>query len=161
MAHIHIPNFKGTGLRAALTGLGLLSLLVAGASVTPASAQLRDGAIGVWQEEEGEAHIQIAPCGDRLCGHIVWLKQPFDDNGKPLVDENNPDPAMRTRPILGMLIMAGLKPNSKNTYLEGQVYNSENGKIYDIFLTPGGRTMEVEGCLLKYLCDSQTWTRVR
>ena len=161
VAQFVIANFTRTRCRAALVGLGILSLLLAVANLSPASAQLRNAALGVWLEEEGQAQIQISPCGDKLCGHIVWLKMPVDDDGRPLVDKNNPDPALRSRPILGMLIMAGLQPNEDNTYLEGQVYNSENGKIYDIFLTPGVRTMEVEGCLLKYLCDSQTWTRVR
>ncbi|MGB5215571.1 MAG: DUF2147 domain-containing protein [Anderseniella sp.] len=129
--------------------------------LTPALAQLREKAFGVWAEEGGEAHIEIAPCKDKLCGHIVWLRKPTGDNGQSQMDLNNPNPALRTRPILGLLIMAGLQPNDDNTYLEGQVYNSEDGKIYDIYLTPEGDTMEVEGCLMKFLCDSQTWTRVR
>lgn len=57
--------------------------------------------------------------------------------------------------------MAGLQPNDDNTYLEGRVYNSEDGTIYDVYLTPEGDTMEVEGCLMKFLCASQTRTRVR
>lgn len=43
-------------------------------SVTPALTQLWEKALGVWAEEDGEAHIEIAPCQDKLCGHIVWLK---------------------------------------------------------------------------------------
>ena len=118
-------------------------------------------ALGVWAEGDGGAHIEIAPCGDKLCGRIVWLKQPVDENGRPLMDKNNPNPTLRTRPILGLLIMGGLQPNDGNTFLQGQVYNSENGKVYDVYLTPEGQTMEVEGCLMKYLCLSQTWTRIR
>ena len=145
----------------ALQGLAVVSTLMAAMSVTPASAQLRENALGVWAEEDGEAHVEIAPCGDKLCGRIVWLKEPSDANGRPHTDQNNPSPTLRTRPILGLLIMADLQPNGNNTFLQGQVYNSENGKIYDVYLTPGMRTMEVEGCLMKYLCLSQTWTRVR
>ena len=118
-------------------------------------------ALGVWVEEDGEAHIEIAPCGDKLCGHIVWLKAPVDENGWPLMDKNNPNPELRTRPIFGLLIMAGLQQNGDKTYLEGQVYNSEDGKVYDVYLTPKGQIMEVEGCLMKYLCLTQTWTRIR
>jgi uncharacterized protein (DUF2147 family) len=139
----------------------LVSTLLGAISVPPALAQLREQALGVWVEEDGEAQIGIAPCQDKLCGHIVWLKNPTDNNGQSLMDVNNPNPALRTRPILGLLIMAGLQPNDDNTYLEGRVYNSEDGKIYDIYLTPKGDTMEVEGCLLGFLCASQTWTRAR
>lgn len=139
----------------------LVPTLLAAVSAPPASAQLREQALGIWAEEDGEARIEIAPCQDKLCGHIVWLKNPVDNNGQPQMDLNNPNPALRTRPILGLLIMAGLQPNDDNTYLEGQVYNSEDGKIYDVYLTPAGDTMKVEGCLMKILCASQTWTRVR
>ena len=141
--------------------IALVSTLVAAVSAPPALAQLREKALGVWAEEDGGAYIEIAPCQDKLCGHIVWLKNPTDQNGQPQLDLNNPNPALRTRPILGLLIIAGLQPNDDNTYLEGQVYNSEDGKIYDVYLTPAGDTMEVEGCLMKFLCDSQTWKRVR
>ena len=147
--------------RLTLLYVAIVSTLLAVMSAPPALAQLREKALGVWAEEDGEAHIEIAPCQDKLCGHIVWLKNPIDHNGQPQVDLNNPNPALRTRPILGLLIMAGLQPNDDNAYLEGQVYNSEDGKIYDIYLTPAGDTMEVEGCLMKILCASQTWTRVR
>ncbi len=141
--------------------IALVSTLLAAVSAPPALAQLREQALGVWAEENGEAHIEITPCEDKLCGRIVWLKKPIDDNGRPQMDLNNPNPALRARPMLGLLIMAGLQPNDDNTYLEGRVYNSEDGKIYDIYLTPEGDTLNVEGCLMKFLCDSQTWTRVR
>lgn len=139
----------------------LASTLLAAVSAPPALAQLREKALGVWVEEDGGAHIEIVSCQDKLCGHIVWLKNPTDQNGQPQTDRNNPNPALRNRPILGMLIMAGLQPNDDNTYLEGRVYNSEDGKVYDVFLTPARDTMKVEGCLMKILCASQTWTRVR
>lgn len=147
--------------RLMLICIALVSTLLAAVSAPPALAQLREKALGVWAEEDGEAHIEIAPCQDKLCGHIVWLKNPIDHNGQPQMDLNNPNPALRTRPILGLLIMAGLQPNDDNAYLEGQVYNSEDGKIYDVYLTPAGDNMKVEGCLMKILCASQTWTRVR
>lgn len=146
--------------RYALLAIATASLMP-GFGTAPAVAQLREAALGVWVEEDGEAWIEIAPCQEALCGRIVWLKEPVDENGQPLVDRNNPDPALRSRPILGLIIMAGLKPTPGKGYLEGQVYNSENGKIYDVYLTPKGQTMDVEGCLMKYLCLTQTWTRAK
>ena len=146
--------------RYALLAIATASLMPS-FDTAPAVAQLREAAHGVWVEEDGQAWIEIAPCEDSLCGRIVRLKEPLDENGQPLVDKNNPDPALRSRPILGLMIMAGLKPAPGKGYLEGQVYNSENGKIYDVYLTPKGQTMDVEGCLMKYLCLTQTWTRVK
>ena len=159
---------KSTGInpisirwRVALLSLVVVSTLLAGMSLTSASAQLREMALGVWADEDGQSNIEIAPCGDDLCGRIVWLKEPFDASGKAQTDINNPDPSLRTRPLLGLLIIAGLRPDNDADSLVGKVYNAEDGKIYDIYLDPRGQTMKVEGCFLTFLCGSQTWTRVR
>ena len=147
--------------RDTLLAIAITSMLLSGFSTAPALAQLREAALGVWVEEDGEAWIEIAPCEDTLCGRIVWLKEPLDETGQPHTDKHNPDPALKSRPILGLMIMAGLKPVPGKAYLEGQVYNSKNGKIYDVYLTPKGQSMDVEGCLMKYVCLTQTWTRVK
>lgn len=147
--------------RRALLAVAISSMLLPGLAITSAFAQLREAAFGVWADEDGEAWIEIALCQDKLCGRIVWLKEPLDENGQPHVDKNNPDPALQSRPILGLMIMTGLQPNPERTHLEGQVYNSRNGKVYDVYLTPKGQTMHVTGCLIKYICLTQTWTRVK
>ncbi|MEE4239014.1 MAG: DUF2147 domain-containing protein [Anderseniella sp.] len=145
----------------ALLAIAFISISLCGIGAPPAFAQLSEAALGVWADEDGEAWIEIAPCQDKLCGRIVWLKEPLDETGQPHTDKSNPDPALQPRPILGLTIMAGLQPNAEQTYLEGQVYNSRNGKIYDVYLTPRGQTMDVEGCLVKYVCLTQRWTRVK
>ena len=68
---------------------------------------------------------------------------------------------MRSRPLLGLEIISGLKFDTAKASLKGKVYNADDGKVYDLYLKPAGKTMEVEGCLLQILCDTQTWTRVR
>lgn len=141
--------------------LGVFALFGLLLSAQPVSAQPAQGALGVWADEDGQSNIEIAPCGDALCGRIVWLKEPFDASGKAQTDINNPDPSLRTRPLLGLLIIAGLRPDNDGNSLIGKVYNAEDGKIYDIYLDPEGQIMKVEGCFLTFLCGSQTWTRVR
>ncbi|MEE4237511.1 MAG: DUF2147 domain-containing protein [Anderseniella sp.] len=126
-----------------------------------AASTLIERAQGVWADEEGKSNIEISPCGQYLCGHIVWLREPFDEAGNPKTDTNNPDASQRMRPIIGLTIMKGLEPNSDGDLLKGLVYNAQNGKVYDVYLDPKGATMEVEGCFAKFLCGSQTWTRIR
>ncbi len=144
----------------------LSSLIVAGALMSPAHSQtllmpLAQQAVGVWADENGDSNIRIAPCGQALCGSVVWLKAPTDDTGRPKTDINNPDETLRNRRLLGLKIIAGLKFDSDNSSLKGKVYNADDGKVYDLYLKPAGQTMEVEGCLLQILCDTQIWTRVR
>ena len=140
----------------------LVFSLIASALMSSAlTAQPAIGALGIWADEDGKSNIEIGPCGDYLCGRIVWLKEPYDESGQPKTDVNNPDGAERTRPIMGMTIIKGLKPDEDNKLLKGQVYNAEDGKVYDLYLTPKPKTMEVEGCFALFLCGSQTWSRIQ
>lgn len=131
------------------------------ASSQPVSAQLAERALGVWADEDGASNIEITPCGDYLCGQVVWLKHATDASGRPQTDDKNPDESLRSRPILGLTIIEGLKPDDNNTRLKGRVYNADDGKSYDLYLEPQGETMSVEGCFFLILCGTQTWTRVR
>ena len=137
-----------------------LGLLLLAASVQTASAQPAQRALGIWADEDGKSNIEIAYCGGYLCGRLVWLKEPNNANGRPKTDINNPDAAQRNRPLLGMTIISGLQPND-DTQLKGQVYNAEDGKVYELYLKPKRTTMDVEGCFAFFLCGSQVWTRVQ
>jgi len=75
----------------------VLACLVA---ATPVGAQ-SPTPVGVWLHANGRIQVAIAPCGERLCGKIVWFKRPNDASGRPRVDFRNPNPALRTRPLLG------------------------------------------------------------
>lgn len=141
-------------------------ILLIGALISPALGQtsllpLAQQALGVWADENGDSNIRIAPCGDALCGNVVWLKDPNTSSGDPKTDDQNPDERLRSRPLLGLRIIAGLKFDAKYSSLKGKVYNADDGKVYDLYLKPRGKTMHVEGCLLRVLCDTQIWTRVR
>lgn len=137
-----------------------LALLLLAASVQTLSAQPAKRALGVWADEDGKSNIEIARCGGYLCGRLVWLKQPYDASGQPKTDVNNPDAGQRGRPLLGMTIMKGLRSEDQ-AQLKGQVYNAEDGRVYEVYLKPQRSTMEVEGCFAFFLCGSQVWTRVR
>lgn len=138
--------------------LGLHVLL---ASIQPASAQLAQRALGVWADENGKSNIEIAPCGKYLCGRVVWLKDATNAAGRRQTDINNPDKSLRSRLILGLKIIEGLELDEDKSRLKGQVYNADNGKVYEIYLEPHAQTMRVKGCFLVVFCGWQTWTRVR
>ena len=115
---------------------------------------------GVWLTANGESEIEIQPCDNGLCGRIVTTFKPSDGQASPANDVNNPDPALRSRPMLGLTILSGLKPAEDPEAWEGLVYNPRDGETYAVFLTLKGDVLEVEGCMAYILCDSQEWTRV-
>src|SRR5262245_17462958 len=64
--------------------------------------------VGVWYAEGGAAQVAVEPCGEELCGRVVWLRSPFDEDGCDLQDRHNPDPSLRARRIDGLEILRGL-----------------------------------------------------
>jgi uncharacterized protein (DUF2147 family) len=117
--------------------------------------------IGTWYTEQQRAQIRIAKCDDTLCGTIVALKEPIDpDTGQPQTDTENEDATMRSRPVIGIKIVIGMKPSGANKW-SGQLYNAEDGKTYTGSLTiTGANSLKVEGCIMGgLLCRSQIWMR--
>jgi uncharacterized protein (DUF2147 family) len=117
---------------------------------------------GVWQDSSGRVQVEIAPCGELLCGKIVWFKWPDNAQGLPLVDLKNKDPALRTRPLLGLTILYGLRRTGENTWTDGKIYNPEDGVKYQAKMSIQGdgslRVRAYEG--LPFLGKTLIWTRM-
>jgi uncharacterized protein (DUF2147 family) len=80
--------------------------------------------IGLWYAEGGAAQVQIDACDEALCGRIVWLRSPLDEDGCDQRDGHNPDGTLRDRPLVGLEVLTGLHASD-----DGQLWNG--GTIYD------------------------------
>ncbi|MFI4997964.1 MAG: DUF2147 domain-containing protein [Hyphomicrobiales bacterium] len=134
----------------------LCAIAVALGLLSPIAARAAE-ATGEWLIEDGDARVRIAPCGADLCGHVAWIKE-----GSPTLDVNNPDPAKRSRPLLGSAVLLGLKPSGAGQWT-GSVYDAEDGRTYTGKLTiVDERHIKVSGCVfVGLICQSQTWTRTK
>jgi uncharacterized protein (DUF2147 family) len=117
---------------------------------------------GIWLTEKGDARLSIAHCGQAICASIVWIKDPKDPvTGKPATDEQNPDPRLRSRPLIGVHITSDMRPSGTPDQWIGHFYNPDDGKTYDGRLTlVNATTMRAHGCVLM-LCSGEHWTRVK
>ena len=115
---------------------------------------------GVWQTQAGDARVKVSKCGGGICGVIVGLKEPIDPaTGKPQVDDKNPNPGLKKRPMIGLPLFSGMQPTSPNKW-SGQIYNADDGGTYASSVSVAGSdTLRVEGCV-GALCGGETWTRV-
>ncbi len=139
----------------------LLALLLA----MPASAQdARTGPTprGVWLHANRRIEIEIVPCGELLCGTLVWFKWPNDAQGIPLVDLKNPDPALRSRGPLGLTILSDLRRTSDNSWAEGHIYNPDYGKTYNALMSiQDDSTLRVRAyVLIPLFGETQIWSRM-
>ena len=142
--------------------MGYMLAAVALFALAGSESALAADPTGTWLTQTGTSRIRIADCGGALCGTIIWLKEPNDpDTGKPKTDKNNSDAAKRSRPLLGVQIVLGMKPNGADKWA-GQVYNAEDGKTYSGNLTMNGPSaLTLQGCALGGLvCKGQTWSKV-
>ena len=102
--------------------------------------------LGKWIPEERDAVYDFYKCGDSICAKVFSLKEPIDpETGKPKLDKINEDENLRSRPILGMQFLDGLKKKSKNKWDGGTVYNGRDGKTYTALMKLKNGRLEVRG----------------
>jgi uncharacterized protein (DUF2147 family) len=104
--------------------------------------------------------VELAPCGDggTLCGTIRWLWDALDERGRPRLDAQNTDTGLRTRPLVGLTILSGLKADPAGGW-QGRIYNPEDGQTYRATVKRrGADTLVVEGCVL-IVCSKQVWRK--
>jgi uncharacterized protein (DUF2147 family) len=122
---------------------------------TGLDAALAADPTGDWKVADGVANIRVAQCSGNMWGVVAWEKTP---GGK---DKNNPDASKQSRPTLGMPILIDMKKKPGVDAWEGQVYNAKDGQLYSSTIKPVGTDqLEIQGCVLGFLCGGETWTRV-
>ena len=130
----------------------LYSVIIFSAGLTPALAA---DPTGDWRVADGVANIRVAECNGSMWGAVAWEKLP---GGR---DKNNPDVSKQNRPTLGMPILIDMKKMPGVDQWEGQVYNAKDGQLYSSKIKPvGSDQLEIQGCVLGFLCGGETWTRV-
>lgn len=117
-----------------------------------------DDPSGTWRMDNGKVTIRVSECGGELCGRIVALKKPLDKNGRPKRDKDNPNPALRNRPVVGLSLLSDMRQVGENRW-EGHIYNPDDGRTYNAKVKLRGGTMQVKGCVLVF-CKSQKFVRV-
>lgn len=116
--------------------------------------------IGVWLTQAGDARVRVSKCGAGICGTIVWLREPVDQaTGRPQVDDKNPNPALKSRPMMGLSLFLGMRASAPNRW-SGRIYNADDGGTYESHVSmAGSNTLRVEGCV-GAICGGENWTRV-
>jgi hypothetical protein len=156
------------------------------APAVPPPGAIDPGAVGVWIDHTGRGAVEIAPCSalpppnaaaaaapprptanpvepGNLCGRIVWLQNPNDAKGKPLIDDLNKNAAKRGAPICGLQIIGEVKPQSDGSWDKGWIYDPEQGSAFDVELRlRNPETLQVKGYLgVKFLSETYVWRRAK
>lgn len=116
-----------------------------------------DAILGVWFNEEKDGKVMIYKEGGKYYGKIVWRE---DVPGTSPLDEKNPDPNLRTRKKVGLVILNDFVYQGSE-WKDGTIYDPKSGKTYScvIKLQSDGR-LYVRGYVGISLIGRTTyWTR--
>ncbi len=119
--------------------------------------------VGLWKTIDDETKqekslVRITEASGVLVGRIEKLLDPAKQESKC----DKCTDARKDQPVLGMIIIEGVKKNPDEPYWDGgTILDPNNGKTYKLRLTPkdGGKTMEVRG-YIAFFFRNQTWIRV-
>ena len=117
-------------------------------AVMPFAAAFAQDVVGKWKLSDGTAIVEVYKSGDVFNGKIVWLEKPTEADGTPAVDDNNPDPQLRKRQLMGLNMLSGLKKDG-GEYTGGKIYDPGNGKTYNCSMRVEGDVLKVRGSLDK------------
>lgn len=140
----------------------LLPFLLFALSGAMAQSPQPDDILGVWLNEDKDAHIYIHKANGKYHGKIIWLREPIDpETGQPKLDKENPDREKQKQPVIGSLILRDFVFDD-GTWDDGSIYDPKNGKTYDCYmeLTPEGN-LKIRGYVGISLIGRTTyWTPV-
>ncbi|MCC8686853.1 DUF2147 domain-containing protein [Xanthomonas campestris pv. raphani] len=134
-------------------------------AAAPLLAQAADSPVGRWKtidDETGKPKsvVQIEQAANgTLSGKVVEILQ---SNHGPNPTCDKCDGALKGKPIKGMTILWGLKPDGTAVWGGGSVLDPAKGKTYKakITLTEGGKKLQMRGYVgIEALGRTQTWIR--
>ncbi|MDX2288514.1 MAG: DUF2147 domain-containing protein [Hyphomicrobiaceae bacterium] len=98
---------------------------------------------GVWLDHEGRGAVEIAPCGESLCGTVVWVRDAAQHNA------------------CGLQVLGGLRLVTSGVWDNGWILDPDAGEKFDAAITVRpDDTLEVVGYLgVKTLSETFEWRR--
>lgn len=132
----------------AIALLGSLGLVM---PVVPAGASTSPVPLGDWVTADGRGVVQIARCGDALCGRIVGIDRPA---GTPMPTD------AQGNPQCGLTIITNETPTADGTWL-GHITDPRNGSSYEAEIrVDGAGQLHLRGFIgIPLLGQTQIWHR--
>lgn len=104
---------------------------------------LADEVLGTWLRDNGALKVKFEPCGDAVCGNVVWLKSGSESKAK-----------------VGQRLFFDMHPDGTNSWT-GKAAAPDDGSIYSGKMSIEGAILSTSGCIVGGLiCKSANWKRV-
>ena len=131
----------------------LITAFVSFAAISSEDHPLKDT---YWLAED--SIISIRECDAKLCGVMEHIFAEEGEDPLGILDTNNPEKDLRTRPLIGIRLLDSFNPfPKKGIYKDGLIYDPRSGKSYKGKLSLIDEfTLKVEGCIA-FLCQGVQW----
>ncbi len=141
----------------------LLSLVIAVFTLGNLSAQefKAEDILGLWFNEEKDAKVEIYIDNGKYFGKVVWLEEPNEEDGKPKLDDENPDEELQKRPVMGLLLMTNFDYEGEGEWENGNIYDPKSGKTYSCYMKLESKEkLKVRGFIgVSWIGRTTYWTR--
>lgn len=123
----------------------------------PMAAAADDSIVGTWLTADGEGLVEIRFEGEVPKG---FIKGAADGVERGRRDDQNPDPALRDRPLKGLQIISNLS-RADDSRWKGNIYDPNTGKTYKCTISMDGENiLKLRGYVgVPMLGRTETWTR--
>lgn len=109
---------------------------------------------GRWITASGNLEVEIAPCGESLCGTVTKVL-----GNRSMSQPGQPMQAADSRPALGLRLLTDLRPGAGGTW-QGRIYNRENGQTYDCELRLiAADQLQLRPLGMAAMAGAQVWRR--
>ena len=121
-------------------GVGIKMALL-GASLVLATPAWAIDPYGIWLREQSGTLFDFYNCNSKLCAKVISVAKPAEKGA------------------VGTVILRNAAPNKDGDWA-GDLFNTEDGKIYKGTISIKKPTeLNLEGCLISFLCKTETWKR--
>ncbi len=117
-----------------------------------------DNILGTYRTANKDAKVKIFKKNGNYYGKVIWLRDPLDQSGKPILDKNNPIQSKRTKPLLNLILISNLSYKN-GEWVGGTIYDPKNGKSYDCILWLENGDLKVRG-YVGWFFDTKTWKKL-
>jgi uncharacterized protein (DUF2147 family) len=94
-----------------------------------------DDVLGIWFNEEKDAKVEIYKENGKYFGKVIWLNEPNEPaTGLPKLDDENNDESLRSRPIMGLLLVKDFIYDGDGVWEDGEIYDPKNGSTYSCYM---------------------------
>lgn len=148
LSHTHATEYvlrKLASFTLSIVTLAPVVLVFSLALGEPARAATPNDVAGDWATPGLGAVVRLAPCAEdaqRLCGRLIWAW----------------DPSRMQRGAIGTQMLRDFAWRD-GAWVEGEVFNPEDGRTYSGSIRPDGDVLRLRGCAGPF-CQTQVWRRL-